>query len=278
MGKRGNGEGGITHLSDGRWQARITLEGGRRKAFYAKTRAAAAAKLNAALRDRDRGLPVGMDERQTVGQYLARWLETVKPTIRPRTWTRYRELVTLHAVPTLGTTALPKLSAQQVQALYSAKLAGRGPEPDDGAAPGDGAAPRAGAGRTPCLGAAQRVRSGANAAHGPPRDPAPHTRAGAGTAGRRLHRQARDPVRARRHDGHAPGRVIGPYVAQRGSGQGQPTRLQHDAAHRRGFHRLRAEDCPQPSAHHPRHHCYRSPASASHLSIGAASTGRRGLG
>jgi len=82
-----------------------------------------AAKLTAALRDRDRGLPVGLDERQTIGQYIATWLETIKPTVRPRTWARYTELMNLHAVPALGTTPLTKLTAQQVQRLYSAKLA-----------------------------------------------------------------------------------------------------------------------------------------------------------
>ncbi len=122
-GKRGNGEGSVNQLSDGRWQARVTLEGGTRKAFYGATRAEAAQKLTAALRDRDRGLPVGLDERQTVGQYLTAWLETVRPTIRPRTWQRYSELLMLHAAPSLGKVALTKLTAQQVQRLYSAKLA-----------------------------------------------------------------------------------------------------------------------------------------------------------
>jgi hypothetical protein len=85
-GKRGNGEGSITQLSDGRWQARVMLERGKRKAFYGATRAEAAAKLNAVLRDRDRGLPVGMDERQSVGHYLASWLAAKKGTLRsPRT-------------------------------------------------------------------------------------------------------------------------------------------------------------------------------------------------
>lgn len=37
-GKRGNGDGSVTQLSDGRWQARVTLEGGKRNAFYGKTR------------------------------------------------------------------------------------------------------------------------------------------------------------------------------------------------------------------------------------------------
>jgi integrase len=121
MGKRGNGEGGITHLSDGRWQARITLEGGGRKAFYGATRAEAAAKLTAALRDRDKGLPI-VAEKQTVENYLLNWLESVKPAIRPRTWQRYGELLTLHVVPTLGKTTLARLTAQQVQVLYGYKL------------------------------------------------------------------------------------------------------------------------------------------------------------
>src|SRR5690348_14355626 len=86
--KRGNGEGSITRLADGRWQGRLTLDSGKRKAFYGKTRQEAASKLTAALRDRDRGLPVTA-EKQTVAQYLAVWLETIKPSIRPKTWRRY---------------------------------------------------------------------------------------------------------------------------------------------------------------------------------------------
>jgi integrase len=121
-GKRGNNEGSISHLADGRWQARITLDSGKRKAFYGKTRQEAAAKLTAALSARDRGLPVDLGERQTVGRYLATWLETVKPTIRPRTWKRYAELMNRHAAPVLGKLPLAKLTAQQVQRLYSGKL------------------------------------------------------------------------------------------------------------------------------------------------------------
>jgi integrase len=126
-GKRGNSEGSITQLGDGRWQARITLEGGKRKAFYGKTRAEAAQKLTAALRDRDRGLPI-VAEQQTVEQYLTSWLEMMQPVLRPRTWIRYRELLTLHAIPALGKTRLARLSAQQVQGLYRAVLdKGRSP-------------------------------------------------------------------------------------------------------------------------------------------------------
>jgi hypothetical protein len=36
--KRGNKEGSISHRTDGRWMARMTLEDGRRKTFYGQTR------------------------------------------------------------------------------------------------------------------------------------------------------------------------------------------------------------------------------------------------
>jgi integrase len=120
--RRGNGEGSITKLGDGRWQARVTLDDGRRKAFYGKTRAETAAKLHAALRDRERGLPV-VAEKQTLGQFLALWLDMVKDDLKPRTWKRYNELMMLHVVPLLGTVRLAKLQPQHLQQLYVAKRA-----------------------------------------------------------------------------------------------------------------------------------------------------------
>jgi hypothetical protein len=50
-GRRANNEGSITRRADGRWVARITLAGGRRKCFYAKTRQEASKLLTAALRE-----------------------------------------------------------------------------------------------------------------------------------------------------------------------------------------------------------------------------------
>src|SRR5262249_40596929 len=68
--KRGNNEGSITKRANGLWEARITLDHGKRKSFYGKTRQEAARKLTAALRDRDAGLPVIVGA-QTVGYYMA---------------------------------------------------------------------------------------------------------------------------------------------------------------------------------------------------------------
>jgi integrase len=78
--------------------------------------------LAAAMRDRDVGLPV-VGERQTVAHYLTQWLQDIQPTMRPRSWGRYEESVRLHILPTLGSTILARLSAQQLSSLYGAKLA-----------------------------------------------------------------------------------------------------------------------------------------------------------
>ncbi len=120
--KRGNNEGSIIKRPDGRWEARIGLANGRRKSFYGKTRQEVARRLAEALRDRDKGLPI-VGEKQTLGQYLTTWLKMIESTVDPRTFVRYETLVRVHILPKLGNISLAKLSPQQVQTLYSAKLA-----------------------------------------------------------------------------------------------------------------------------------------------------------
>jgi len=119
--KRGNNEGSVTRRPDGRWEARITLEDGKRKSFYAKTRQEAARKLAAALRDHDAGLPV-VGDKQTLGQYLATWLDTMRPNVKPKTYRSYEQLVRVHILPLVGDVPLSKVGAQQVQLLYAKRL------------------------------------------------------------------------------------------------------------------------------------------------------------
>lgn len=131
-GKRGHGEGTIderrpkgalTQLADGRWQARLTLANGKRKAFYGKTKEEARKKLIAAQADRERGLPTTND-RQTVRDFLDRWLEdAAKPKVRPRTYASYRQQIKLHILPAIGKQKLTQLSPTDVQAYMNQKLA-----------------------------------------------------------------------------------------------------------------------------------------------------------
>lgn len=126
--RRHQGEGLIRQrkTGDGLWESRITLPDGRQKSFYGHSQEEVRRKLTAATRDRDRGLPIIADERQTVQQFLTAWLETQAPALKPRTWQRYEVALRKHLIPGLGRVRLSQLSAQQVQTFYAAKLkAGR---------------------------------------------------------------------------------------------------------------------------------------------------------
>jgi len=122
MGKRGNAEGSIYLRKDKRWTATVSLERGRRKSFYGKTRADVARKLTVAQKAHQDGLPL-LSERQTVSTYLTAWLEAVKPSLRPGTWERYGEVLRQHVIPHAGRIPLSKLSPQHLQALYANRLA-----------------------------------------------------------------------------------------------------------------------------------------------------------
>ncbi len=63
-------------------------------------------------------------ERQTVEQYLSRWLEdSAKVSTRPRTSERYTQPINLHIVPVIGSVRLEKLTPVHVQRLINEKLA-----------------------------------------------------------------------------------------------------------------------------------------------------------
>ena len=119
--RRGNGEGSIYHRADGRWEARVSLDNGHRKAFYGRTRPEVSQKLAAALKARQDGLPP-VSERQTVRQYMSNWLESARPSLRPKTWLRYEQLLRLHVVPEIGKVRLVRLSPQHLQRLYAGRL------------------------------------------------------------------------------------------------------------------------------------------------------------
>jgi integrase len=123
--KRGNGEGSITKRDDGRWMARYTvrtIKGPKRRTVYGRTRAEASAKLAKAMADRDGGLIFDAGS-LTVGDYLDRWLSnSVKDTVRERTYERYEEILRLHVKPALGRLKLNALTPAHVQDFYRDRL------------------------------------------------------------------------------------------------------------------------------------------------------------
>lgn len=117
--KRGQGEGNIYKRTDGRWAARVSVgyrNGKRsRRWVYGKTRADVANKLRALIVAHQDGTLVAPG-RETVAQFLTRWLEdSAKSKLRPRTYASYSQVVRLHIEPNLGRVPLQRLAPHHVQ-------------------------------------------------------------------------------------------------------------------------------------------------------------------
>ena len=135
MGKRGNGEGSISRRKDGLYMARYTVqtaEGPKRRTIYGKkgeSREDVAAKLTKAMADRDGGITYDAGK-LTVEEHLRRWLsDSVRDTVRQRTYERYESIVRVHLTPAIGRIKLKMLTPAHVRRLYRAKLdAGLSPQ------------------------------------------------------------------------------------------------------------------------------------------------------
>lgn len=123
--KRGNGEGSITRRKNGGWMAQYfvyTAVGSKRKTLYGKTRQEVAAKLATALSNREGGLTFDAGN-LTLADYLDRWLnDSVRDTVRQRTWERYEQIARVHIKPALGKIKLKALTPTHVRGLYRGKL------------------------------------------------------------------------------------------------------------------------------------------------------------
>jgi integrase len=124
--KRGNSEGSIYHMKDGRWRAAVTVgkdEAGkpRRKVFTAAKRHEVADELKKALRDQQQGVNI-MPDQVTVQTHLQRWLaDIVKPSCSFKTHQTYRDLVEKHLSLGLGKIRLAKLTTAEVQRFLNEK-------------------------------------------------------------------------------------------------------------------------------------------------------------
>jgi integrase len=119
--KRGNNEGTIRQRGDGSWEGRVSLPDGKRKSFYAKTRAEVQRKMTAALRDVQQGLPVPTG-RLTFGAFLNQWLaEVVEPNLAPKTHRSYEQNVRTHIAPALGRLPLPEVTPPRIQRFLNTK-------------------------------------------------------------------------------------------------------------------------------------------------------------
>src|SRR5262245_3340490 len=119
--RRGRGEGGIRYRQDkGLWVAEVrTGAGQKRRTVYGQTKAEVQEKLRRLHNDIAAGISADAAN-LTVGQWLTRWLELVKPTVEPNTYDPYERHVRLHITPHIGGLKLAKLTRAQVRGWYAA--------------------------------------------------------------------------------------------------------------------------------------------------------------
>ena len=117
--RRANGEGTIFQRQDGRWCAKIYLDGRIHMTYGASQRECTDWLLE--IRQRI-GAGDNIGNRSTVAEYLEHWLNATAASVRPRTAIQYRQIVKDHILPQLGRLRLDHLRPDQVQLLYNRRL------------------------------------------------------------------------------------------------------------------------------------------------------------
>ncbi len=117
---RGHNEGTIYQRPDGRWCAQVSLSG-RRLTHYAKTQRDCRDWLKETIAQVDSGLTIE-GARTTLAEYLGKWLEIAKPSLRPNTSIQYTWIVRQYITPEIGSIRLKDLRPDHIQALLSDNL------------------------------------------------------------------------------------------------------------------------------------------------------------
>jgi integrase len=115
----------ITRRKDGLYMGRYTVQtpdGPKRKTIYGKRYRDVEKQLNEARANADQGLIFDAGK-LTTADYLDRWLaDSVKDTVRTRTYERYESLVRVHISPALGRVKLKNVTPAHIRGLYREKL------------------------------------------------------------------------------------------------------------------------------------------------------------
>lgn len=113
--KRANHEGSVYQIADGTWRGAVSIGGGKRKYARGDTQAEVVKKLAEIKAKLGRGESLAEQGRQTVGDFLDEWLDSIKASVRPRTHDAYESHVRVHIRPGLGGIRLADLTTQHVQ-------------------------------------------------------------------------------------------------------------------------------------------------------------------
>lgn len=125
--RRSRGEGAIYPTADGRLRGSIVLphpDGTRsvRRYVSGRTRADVVRKLDELRREGAAGFATG----ETTGDYLARWITSVRPRLRAATHREYSRHIAGYWTPAVGRIALTRLTPAHVERAMAELLASRG--------------------------------------------------------------------------------------------------------------------------------------------------------
>lgn len=123
MTKRAHGEGSITKRKDGRWMARVTING-KREYFYGRTQAETKEKMEQAKEAARKGIYV-RPSKLTFEEWLDIWMtDYVQNKVNPSTYDNYERWIKNHIKPLLGHYSLVDLSADPIiiQKFYTNRL------------------------------------------------------------------------------------------------------------------------------------------------------------
>jgi len=115
--KRGNNEGSVHKLPNGRWRGQVSHEGHRLSKVFPTQREC----LEWVRKNRNQ-IDDGMtfiSTKLTLSEYMLGWLTNAKATKRLTTWVHYDELNRLYISPNLGHIKLKDLRAEHIQGLYN---------------------------------------------------------------------------------------------------------------------------------------------------------------
>jgi integrase len=124
---RDHGDGGIDARGSDRWRLRWRVDGKRFTKSFRGSIGEARKELRRLIKSADDGSHVAPD-RLTLAAWIDRWValqrrgDTDQPRrglVNARTLERYEELLRLHVVPTLGKRTLQRISATEIDVLYT---------------------------------------------------------------------------------------------------------------------------------------------------------------
>jgi|SRR5579859_1362980 len=122
--RRGSGEGTVYKRPNGIWVAQLRLPTGERRTLYASKKSDVQAKLQALRRGADDGLLPSPESHIRFDQFVDRWLEAIRSSVRESTYVSY-ELNARRLKKLLGRAQLSAITPLMIQGAY-AKLSAEG--------------------------------------------------------------------------------------------------------------------------------------------------------